>query len=256
VERAKAVAVAKSGKLAPLAGPISWTGTLQANAIGPGSPEGQIAGRGTGTWVNDGLYLLFAGEQTYTLGELTWAWKGHFLIGYDPAVQRYREILADNIGMGLKDCTLQDTVLRAEARPHPSTCSAYRCSVRSGTTTPRRASRSPAFTTVRPWRTSMSSSYPWCAASSAHDQPWPSARCGRTRSATRPNSSTPSWPSPPARSRPHATAASTYLRTVLRSTAASRAVERSPCPRSHSRSTSLTSCTPTSRNVTAASQIR
>jgi Protein of unknown function (DUF1579) len=117
VERAKAVAVAKSGKLAPLAGPISWTGTLQANAIGPGSPEGQIAGRGTGTWVNDGLYLLFAGEQTYTLGELTWAWKGHFLIGYDPAVQRYREILADNIGMGLKDCTLQDTRLTVDFPP-------------------------------------------------------------------------------------------------------------------------------------------
>ena len=42
------------------------------------------------------------------------------------------------------------TVARRAPRPWPSTTSAYRCSVRSGTTTPCRASSSPAFTTVRP----------------------------------------------------------------------------------------------------------
>jgi hypothetical protein len=32
-------------------------------------------------------------------------------------MQRYREIIADNIGMGLKDCTLQDTRLIVDFAP-------------------------------------------------------------------------------------------------------------------------------------------
>ena len=93
------------------------------------------------------------------------------------------------------------------AAPVPHRSAQNRWSVRSGTDTPRRASRSPILATVRSAFTQVvirSSS----ARSLSHDDPCPSGRCGRTASHTEPISSSVSWPSPPSRTRPSAVAAS------------------------------------------------
>ncbi len=86
-------------------------------------------------------------------------------------------------------------------RPAPQRSTAKRARVRCGTSTPRRASRIPIFTTVR-----SSSTHFLMRASSAssrrHASPWPSVRTGRTSSTTRPISSSVSCSSPPDRSSP------------------------------------------------------
>jgi hypothetical protein len=67
--------------------------------------------------------------------------------------------------------------------PNPQHCTQNRCSVRYETTTPRRASRSPIFTTVRslPTHAVIRS----CSAcSSAHADPCPAGRTGRTAATT------------------------------------------------------------------------
>ena len=73
---------------------------------------------------------------------------------------------------------------------------------------PRRVSRSWVLTTVSFWSTSQAFSWSWSALSVAQASPWPSGRWGRTRSHTWAISSSPSCPSPPSRTSPHATAAS------------------------------------------------
>jgi hypothetical protein len=52
-EDAKLAAIEQSKKLAPLAGPISWSGKLLPNGLGKGSPLCLMSGRSVGTWVND-----------------------------------------------------------------------------------------------------------------------------------------------------------------------------------------------------------
>ena len=90
--------------------------------------------------------------------------------------------------------------------PHRS--AANRCSVRSATTTPCRASKMPIFTTGTPPSTHTAISS-WRPSSSAQPWPCPSGRTGRTTDTTCPISSSVSWSSPPSRDRPAATAAVT-----------------------------------------------
>jgi hypothetical protein len=66
--------------------------------------------------------------------------------------------------------------------------------------------------------------------------PCPDLRAGRTAATTAPSSSSLNCPSPPSRTSPAATAASTYRRAVLRSTPARSPAVRSPCPPSQQRS--------------------
>lgn len=111
-KRAKAAAIAYSKALSPLAGPISWSGILLPNGLGQGSPQCQMSGESVGTWVNDGLYLLVQGDYRYSTGEYSGSfWKFDFLIGYEPLGKRYRKLLSDNVGVVIKDCTLEGSCL-------------------------------------------------------------------------------------------------------------------------------------------------
>ena len=139
--------------------------------------------------------------------------------------------------------------------PAPHRSAANRCSVRSATTTPCRASKIPIFTTGTP----ASTHAVICsrrASSSAHPAPCPSGRTGRTTDTTCPISSSVSCSSPPSRDRPAATAALTYRLLVLRSTPACAATARSLFPASQARSASRTSITDTSRNTIPATSSR
>ena len=139
--------------------------------------------------------------------------------------------------------------------PAPHRSAANRCSVRSATTTPCRASKIPIFTTGTPALTHAVISS-WRASSSAHPAPCPSGRTGRTTDTTCPISSSVSWSSPPPRDRPAATAAVTYRLLVLRSTPACAATARSLLPASQARSASRISITDTSRNTIPATSSR
>ena len=139
--------------------------------------------------------------------------------------------------------------------PAPHRSAANRCSVRSATTTPCRASKIPILTTG----TSAFTHPVICsrrASSSAHPWPCPSGRAGRTTDTTCPISSSVSCSPPPPRDKPAATAASTYRLPVLRSTPACAATARSLFPASQARSTSRISITDTSRNTIPATSSR
>jgi hypothetical protein len=69
----------------------------------------------------------------------------------------------------------------------------------------------------------------------SHACPCPDLRAGRTAATTAPSSSSLNCTSPPSRTSPAATAASTYRRAVLRSTPARSPAVRSPCPPSQQR---------------------
>ena len=139
--------------------------------------------------------------------------------------------------------------------PAPHRSAANRCSVRSATTTPCRASKMPIFTTGTPPST-HSAICCWRASSSAHAAPCPSGRTGRTTDTTCPISSSVSCSSPPSRDSPAATAALTYRLLVLRSTPACAATARSLFPASQALSASRTSITDTSRNTIPATSSR
>ena len=115
--------------------------------------------------------------------------------------------------------------------PAPHRSAANRCSVRSATTTPCRASKIPIFTTGTPPSTHAAIC---CrrASSSAHAAPCPSGRTGRTTDTTCPISSSVSCSSPSSRDSPAATAALTYRLLVRWSTPACAATARSLFPAS------------------------
>lgn len=106
-EKMKRAAIEKSKKLSPLAGKYTWSGTIFPETLGPDSPEARMSGWTDGMWVNDGLYLHVQGDYQYNVEGIRGSfWKFDFLIGFDPRVQRYRQWLADNIGMAIKECTV------------------------------------------------------------------------------------------------------------------------------------------------------
>jgi len=97
------------------------------------------------------------------------------------------------------------TVVRA-CRPAPQRSRQKRDTVRSGTTTPKRPSRTPILTAVRPLFTHSLISASWDS-SACQLSPWPSGRLGRTSSQIWPMSASVSWASSPARSTPRVWAA-------------------------------------------------
>jgi len=66
-----------------------------------------MSGWTKGTWVNDGLYLHVQGDYQYSVDGITGSfWKFDFFVGFDPRVKQYRQWLADNVGMAIKDCSV------------------------------------------------------------------------------------------------------------------------------------------------------
>ena len=78
----------------------TWTGTVEANGMGPGSPEMEGKGRATCEWVLDGLWLSCDFEQDqFAEGRKVLTWKAKWIIGWDRIANEYRAVGADTNGL-------------------------------------------------------------------------------------------------------------------------------------------------------------
>lgn len=77
----------------------TWSGTIEAGMMGPGSPPMTATGQATFAWTADGLWLRgeFAQDQIAG-GQVVLRWHAHYLVGWDPAARDYVAFLADNCG--------------------------------------------------------------------------------------------------------------------------------------------------------------
>jgi hypothetical protein len=79
---------------------VSWTGTIHAGGMGPGSPAMTAIGGGTHRRIQDGLWIVgtYTQDQFLPDGTFVLTWHLHWVIGWDPARGEYRATLADNYG--------------------------------------------------------------------------------------------------------------------------------------------------------------
>jgi hypothetical protein len=89
--------------LAPFYRDWSWTGTIEANGMGPGSPEMRGVGHATCRLIQDGLWWScdFEQEQRLPDGTFVLTWQLHWVTGWDAAAGEYRASSADNNGPNL-----------------------------------------------------------------------------------------------------------------------------------------------------------
>jgi hypothetical protein len=89
--------------LAPFYRDWAWTGTIEANGMGPGSPEMSGVGRATCRSIQDGLWYAcdFEQEQRLVDGTFVLRWQLHWVTGWDGSAGEYRASSADNNGPNL-----------------------------------------------------------------------------------------------------------------------------------------------------------
>ena len=98
-----AVAGPEMAALAPFYRDWTWTGTIEAGGMGPGSPEMSGEGRAVCPLIQDGLWYSCDFEQDQRLadGTLVLRWQLHWIAGWDAAAGEYRASSADNNGPNL-----------------------------------------------------------------------------------------------------------------------------------------------------------
>jgi hypothetical protein len=81
----------------------TWTGTIEAGGMGPGSPEMHGAGRATCRLIQDGLWYDCDFEQDQRLADGTFVlrWQLHWVAGWDQLAGEYRASSSDNNGPSL-----------------------------------------------------------------------------------------------------------------------------------------------------------
>ena len=78
----------------------TWTGTVVAGGMGPGSPEMEGKGRAVCTWILDNLWLSCHFEQDqFVNGKKILTWKAEWIIGWDVTAREYRAVGVDNNGV-------------------------------------------------------------------------------------------------------------------------------------------------------------
>ena len=79
---------------------VTWTGTIHAGGMGPGSPEMTGIGGGTHERIQGGRWIVGSYPQDQFLADGTFVltWQLHWVVGWDPARGQYRATLADNYG--------------------------------------------------------------------------------------------------------------------------------------------------------------
>jgi len=75
---------------------VTWTGTVCAGGMGPGTPPMTATGRGTHELIQDGRWIVGTYRQEQYLTDGTW--QLHWVVGWDPTSQEYRATIADNYG--------------------------------------------------------------------------------------------------------------------------------------------------------------
>jgi hypothetical protein len=79
---------------------VTWTGTIEAGGMGPGTPAMTATGRGTHHRIHDGRWIVGDYEQDQHLPDGTFVlrWQLHWVAGWDPVAQEYRATVADVYG--------------------------------------------------------------------------------------------------------------------------------------------------------------
>ena len=79
---------------------VTWTGTIEAGGMGPGTPAMTARGRGTHGRLHDGLWIVgdYRQDQFLEDGSYVLTWRLHWVTGWDADAQEYRAALADNYG--------------------------------------------------------------------------------------------------------------------------------------------------------------
>lgn len=79
---------------------VTWTGSIEAGGMGPGSPPMSARGQGVHRWIQDGRWLVGEYEQDQLLldGSFVLRWQLHWVVGWDPWRREYRATFADNYG--------------------------------------------------------------------------------------------------------------------------------------------------------------
>jgi hypothetical protein len=79
---------------------VTWTGTIQAGGMGPGTPAMTANGWGIHQTIQDGRWIVGTYQQDQSLpdGTFVLTWQLHWVAGWDPTAGEYRATLADNYG--------------------------------------------------------------------------------------------------------------------------------------------------------------
>ena len=79
---------------------VTWTGTVAAGGMGPGTPEMTAIGRASHRCIQDGRWIVVTGcQEQYLLdGTFVLTWQLHLVVGWDPSHGDYRATIADNYG--------------------------------------------------------------------------------------------------------------------------------------------------------------
>jgi hypothetical protein len=89
--------------LAPFYRNWTWTGMIEANGMGPGSPKMSGVGQAVCRLIQDGLWYAcdFEQEQRLADGTFVLRWQLHWVTGWDATAGDYRASSADNNGPNL-----------------------------------------------------------------------------------------------------------------------------------------------------------
>jgi Protein of unknown function (DUF1579) len=76
---------------------VTWTGTIQAGGMGPGTPAMTAVGWGTHQSIQDGRWIVGTYQQDQYLpdGSFVLTWQLHWVAGWDPTAGEYRATVAD-----------------------------------------------------------------------------------------------------------------------------------------------------------------
>ena len=78
----------------------TWSGTIHAGGMGPGTPTQIARGTARHQWIQDGRWIVGDYEQDQFLEDGTYIlkWELHWVCGWDPASGGYKATIADNYG--------------------------------------------------------------------------------------------------------------------------------------------------------------
>jgi Protein of unknown function (DUF1579) len=93
---------AEMAQLARFHQDVTWTGTIQADGMGPGTPPMTATGRASHHSIQDGLWIVGEYQQDQFLvdGSYVLTWRLHWVAGWDPVAGQYTATHADNYGRG------------------------------------------------------------------------------------------------------------------------------------------------------------
>ena len=78
----------------------TWTGTIEAGGMRPGTPEMTATGSGTHQLIQDGRWIVgdYRQDQFLLDGTFVLTWQLHWVAGWDPGSREYRATIADTYG--------------------------------------------------------------------------------------------------------------------------------------------------------------